>query len=134
MKSVYILRSVPGAGKSTLANDLAIGFGDIICCADDYHMIDGEYIWCAENGYYAHRQCYKKFETLITEGSDRIIVANTNTSNKDIKKYIQLAELNGYIVFSLVVENRHGGKNIHDVSDETLDKMEANIINSLKLR
>ena len=33
--------------------------------------------------------------------------------------------------FSLIVENRHGGKNVHGVPDETLEKMEQRF--SIKL-
>jgi hypothetical protein len=29
----------------------------------------------------------------------------------------------GYTVFTLVVENRHGGKNIHNVPEEIIEKM-----------
>lgn len=37
--------------------------------------------------------------------------------------YFELAEKYGYVVFSLVVENRHNGKNIHGVPDEKLEQM-----------
>ena len=40
-----------------------------------------------------------------------------------MKPYYELAEKYGYAVFSLIVENRHGGKNVHNVPEETLEKM-----------
>jgi hypothetical protein len=49
-----------------------------------------------------------------------------------MKPYYKLAEKYGYVVFSLVVENRHGGINEHGVPDETLKKMENRF--QLKLR
>jgi len=37
--------------------------------------------------------------------------------------YFELAEKYGYTVFTIVVENRHGGKNIHGVPDDKLEVM-----------
>jgi hypothetical protein len=40
-----------------------------------------------------------------------------------MKEYFDLAEKYGYTVVSLIVENRHGGKNIHGVPDEKVEQM-----------
>jgi hypothetical protein len=53
----------------------------------------------------------------------RIIVSNTFTQEWEMKAYFDLAEQHGYTVFSLIVENRHGGVNAHEVPQEALDKM-----------
>ena len=37
--------------------------------------------------------------------------------------YYNLATKYGYKIFSIIVENRHGGINIHNVPDEIIDKM-----------
>jgi predicted kinase len=139
MKKVLILlRGVPGCGKSTVAEELAKGYttveGNIICCADDYHMVDGEYRWKAENQGYAHKECQKKCETLMKIEATRIIVANTNTTVKEMKSYVDMAETYGYMVLSLVVENRHGGKDSHNVPEASLEIMENRLKESLKLR
>ena len=34
-----------------------------------------------------------------------------------------LAEKYGYMVISMIVENRHDGENIHNVPEETIEKM-----------
>ena len=52
-----------------------------------------------------------------------IVVSNTFTTEKEMKPYYKLAEQYGYRVHSLIVENRHGGINEHNVPDETLEKM-----------
>ena len=131
---LFILRGVPGCGKNTFAEEIARGYGDIICCADDYHMVNGVYIWKPENQGYAHKSCQNKCELLMQNNSERIIIANTNTTEKETKPYIELAEKYGYMVFHLVVENRHGGKDTHNVPEDTLTRMENNIKNSVKLR
>lgn len=56
-------------------------------------------------------------------GIPRVIVANTSTQLKEFQPYMQMAKNHGYKVFTVVVENRHGGKNSHGVPDETLEKM-----------
>ena len=40
-----------------------------------------------------------------------------------MEHYIELAKKYGYQVFTLIVENRHGGKNIHGVPDDKLEVM-----------
>ena len=52
-----------------------------------------------------------------------IAVANTFTQEWEMEPYIKLAEKYGYIVFSLITENRHGNKNQHNVPDEAIEKM-----------
>ena len=133
-KCLFILRGCPGSGKSLLASELAKGYSDdIICCADDYHMIDGEYKWSVENTFLAYLKCKDKCEELMKNNSERIIIANTNSGGKQFKPYSELAELYGYTVFYLVVENRHNGINSHGVSDDILNKMESRLTSSIKL-
>jgi hypothetical protein len=40
-----------------------------------------------------------------------------------MEEYFKLAEKYGYKVFSLIVENRHGGVNQHGVPKEKLEQM-----------
>jgi len=40
-----------------------------------------------------------------------------------MKPYYKMAEEFGYTVFSIIVENRHGGVNVHNVPAETIEKM-----------
>jgi hypothetical protein len=40
-----------------------------------------------------------------------------------MKPYYDIAEKYGYRVYSLIVENRHGGVNEHGVPDEKLEQM-----------
>jgi len=55
--------------------------------------------------------------------ASRIVVANTTTTERELQPYMDLARRFNYKVFSVVVENRHGGVNIHNVPEETLVKM-----------
>ncbi|HPI81970.1 MAG TPA: hypothetical protein PK122_01945 [Candidatus Paceibacterota bacterium] len=56
-------------------------------------------------------------------GIETVIVANTSTTEDEIRPYIMIAKNYGYRVFSIVVENRHGGVNEHNVPESSLEKM-----------
>jgi hypothetical protein len=61
-------------------------------------------------------------DTYGLEYSD-IAVSNTFTQEWEMEDYYELAKEYGYRVFSLVVENRHGGVNTHGVPEEKLEQM-----------
>jgi hypothetical protein len=58
-----------------------------------------------------------------TQYGQEIVVSNTATTERELEPYLKLAKSYGYIVVSLIVENRHGNKSVHGVPDETLEKM-----------
>lgn len=134
MKSLVLLRGLPGAGKSTLA----VFLGGKHYEADSYFMVyrdpkTGEILNRHQyNGAYefdpskikeAHEQCRLGVEESMSLGYDKITVSNTFTEDWELEPYYQLAKKYGYTVFSLIVENRHGGVNQHDVPKETIEKM-----------
>jgi predicted kinase len=123
-KELFLLRGLPGSGKSTLAAQL----GGSLVEADRYFMDYGDYKFDASKLKDAHAWCrdqVKKWMEVDNAGYDvdRIVVSNTFTQEWEMKPYYELAEKYGYRVYSIVVENRHGGKNIHNVPDEAIDKM-----------
>lgn len=126
---IVIVRGVPGSGKTTFAELI----GRAICTADDYHTDrKGSYNWKPENVGKAHAWCQRKCERFLKKGITPIIVANTSTTERELKPYYDLARRYGYQVFSVIVENRHGGENTHGVPEETLEKMEKRF--NIKLR
>ena len=54
---------------------------------------------------------------------DRIVVSNTFTQEWEMKPYFELAEKYGYMVFTIIVENRHGGVNQHNVPEDKIQLM-----------
>ena len=133
-KIVYILRSVSGAGKTTLAKEL-VPCSSHICCADDFFTDkDGNYDFVPSLLKEAHKHCFNKFCNLIDLGYGPVVVSNTNTTEKEIETYSKIALANGYQVFSIVLENRHGNRDVHGVPDEVLERQENNLRKSLRLR
>lgn len=137
-KVVIILRGVSGSGKSSFADFLGNRLCDSrvgVCSADNYHLDkDGNYKFNLSKIGEAHSWCRAEFEHCLSENFDVVVLSNTNTSEKEIQPYLDLAAKYNYKVISLVVENRHGNKNIHNVPEETLQKQEQRLKNSIKLR
>jgi predicted kinase len=124
MKEIYLLRGLPGAGKSTLAKSL----GGLHLEADMYFMKDGEYHFDVTRLRDAHAWCQNEVNTAMilnhtTGENERIIVSNTFTQEWEMDAYYKMANQWNYKVFSLIVENRHGGVNEHGVPTDKLEIM-----------
>ena len=128
MKKLYIVRGLPGSGKSTFAEAL-VGSDFLVCEADKYFIVDGEYKFDATKLREAHEWCKNRVETYMNDSlvNDQfyreIAVSNTFTQEWEMEGYYKLAEQYGYMVFSVIVENRHGGVNQHGVPDVKLAQM-----------
>jgi uridine kinase len=134
MKTVILLRSVSGAGKSTLANLLASNERWVSVCADDYFTdINGNYNFDASKLGEAHRLCQENFMYWLNNAVVGIVVANTNTKERDFSFYEKAAKEAGAMFISLIVENRHGNKDIHSVPQSVREIQAENIKNSLLL-
>lgn len=132
INTLYIIRGLPGAGKTSVANALA--GNSPVHSADDYfyEIGDGTYAFDRNLLGKAHGQCKARVEGNMLELSPSIFVANTFTTQKELNTYIKLAETYNYRVVSLIVENRHGNSSVHNVSDEAIDAMEARFTIKLK--
>lgn len=117
--NLYLLRGLPGAGKSTIGKNLKL----VNFEADQYFMQDGVYKFDPSKIKDAHEWCQSRVKNCMIEGIKDISVSNTFTQEWEMKAYVDMASAYGYTVFSIVVENRHGGKNVHNVPTETLEKM-----------
>jgi len=118
MKKLTLVRGVSGSGKTTFANHIS----DKVVSADDYFLDEsGDYCFDADKLHSAHRYCAGKTESIMQTNKD-VAVANTFTREWEMKKYYELAEKYGYMVFSVIVENRHKGKNVHNVPEDALIK------------
>ena len=125
MKDLILIRGVSGSGKNTLGALIA-GVGNWkfpVLAADDYFMIDGEYKFDGSKLKDAHADCQARVEANMQEDHARVIVAGTFTREWEMQAYFDLADEYGYRVFTVIVENRHGGTNEHGVPDEAVQGM-----------
>lgn len=133
--TVILLRAVGGAGKSTLADIFNTKVGWLTVCADDYFTDNnGVYNFDASKLGHAHKECQQKFmEALYDPTVEGIVVANTNTREREFSFYENAAKEAGAMFISLVVENRHGNKDIHGCPQNVREIQAENIRNSLTL-
>lgn len=128
MKELYLIRGIPGSGKSTFAHHVWEDYA--ICEADKFfYDKEGNYNFDASKLRQAHEWCRQEVEKRMVENLitpqyyPEIIVSNTFTQEWEMEPYYKLAEQYGYKVFSFIIENRHGGKNVHGVPEEKLEQM-----------
>lgn len=119
MKELYLLRGLPGSGKSTLAKSI----GGSHMEADKYFMDMGEYKFDPTKLKEAHAWCQNAVKMYMSSSIEKITVSNTFTQEWEMQPYYDLAKEHGYKVYSLIVENRHGGVNEHGVPEEKLIQM-----------
>ena len=129
-KVLTLVRGLPGSGKSTFANFV---WNDSAICAAEKVFSDkeGNYNFDASKLKQAHEWCKNEVETRMKDNEanpqyyPEIVVSNTFTQEWEMEAYYELAKKYDYLVISIIVENRHGGKNVHGVPEEKLEQMRS---------
>ena len=127
-KNLYIVRGLPGSGKSTFARSIAKPYQ--IFEADQYFMKRGKYTFDMSKLKDAHDDCKQRVARRMRENLfnsiffNNIVVSNTFTQEWEMKFYRNIARRYGYKVHTIIVENRHYGTNIHGVPEDKLQVME----------
>jgi len=131
-KDLFIIRGVSGAGKDTLAKSITWA----TFTADQYFDgLEGGYEanWKPELLHLAHQYCENEVREAMQHGLQKICVANTFTRPREFKAYEEMAEVFGYRVHHIIVENRHGSDSVHNVPQETRGKMAERLKGNIKL-
>lgn len=129
-KTMFIMRGVPGSGKSTIARALQQVYPSaVICSADNYFMKENEYNYRADDLGSAHKFCQEKAVEAVKNDTNVIVIDNTNVKRWEMKFYLDLARQQLYRV---VFVQPHpdwkddpkvlSSRNSHDVDETTIRK------------
>lgn len=120
-KVLYIIRGIPGSGKSTLGELVA----DQAFSADEY-MIDekGHYKFDPTRLKECHNYCFRSVVNAMKIGTQpTLAVCNTFTREWEYMRYIFAALVYGYDVIGLNVQGLH--TNIHGCPNDQILRMDS---------
>lgn len=130
--TLYLIRGIPGSGKTTFAESLFYAsLVDRVFEADQFFIDnEGEYKFNASKLGEAHTYCQNNTRYALKAGWN-VAVSNTSTTEKEVETYRKIAEECDADFVSIVVENRHGGVNQHNVPENKIQQMKQRF--SIKL-
>ena len=118
---LYIVRGIPGAGKSTFAKKLIEkGLADVYYEADMFFEKNGKYEFDPSKLGLAHEWCRKQVETALDAGKT-VVVSNTFTRLSEIFPYTDLCDDLGKTFKVVRLETNYGS--IHNVPKDAIEKM-----------
>ncbi len=88
-----------------------------------FFMKDGVYGFDVTKLRDAHMWCQSMVSSWMSDNEERIVVSNTFTQEWEMKPYIEWAKDFDYKIYSLILENRHGGVNEHGVPEDKVKIM-----------
>jgi predicted kinase len=96
----YVYSGIPGSGKSTLVRERHPGV--VVCSADDFFVVEGEYRFDPRSLPAAHGACLRKFVNALEVGHE-VVADNTATTVAEVAPYAALALAYGYDLLVVTV-------------------------------
>jgi len=124
-KALILLRGLPGAGKSSLAQLLSEKGKYPIFAIDDYFTdkLTSKYHFDFSKNYLAYQQCESLTNQAMQSGTEKVFIDNAFTLSWEMEPYFKLAAKHNYLIYIITVEKHHNNKNIHNISQEQIEKM-----------
>lgn len=108
MKRVaYIMRGLPGSGKSTLVQAIIKGSvwnenHSAVHSTDSYFMVNGEYKFELEKLKENHQKNFEAFKQSLEAGVEIVICDNTNTRKWEYERYVEMAKKYDYEIHVII--------------------------------
>lgn len=118
MAILYIIRGLPGSGKSSLGEKLAPGLS---FSADDWFLENGQYNYNKDELTEAHEYCRANVAVSMRNHEDVIAVCNTFTRKWEMEPYFELCTKYGYTPVEIICKGNF--KNTHNVPETVLENM-----------
>ena len=129
MKSAYIMRGIPGSGKSTVAKLLAsTSRSSAIHSTDDYHVVNGKYKFDRGMLWVYHQRNLDAFTESCRKGVKVVVCDNTNFKKEFYSKYVKAAKRHGYKVFVVTV----GDFNVRGCWKRNRHKVPLRVVKGMK--
>jgi predicted kinase len=119
MTNLVLVRGLPGSGKSTFAQALALtGYQHYE--ADMFHMVDGQYKFDPARVADAHGWCLE-MATAAMESGKSVVVSNTFTRLWEMEPYKSVAQRLGVQVHVVAMSGKW--ESVHGVPADVLERM-----------
>ncbi|MGL6259448.1 hypothetical protein [Vibrio sp. WXL103] len=127
MKCLYIVRGPFGTGKTEFANTIC---NNVVSCWD-YYARYGMNKFDAKLKVHADEYCRESVVQLMRDKVEKIAVTNSFSKNSDLDFFYQIAQDNGYEVFSLVMDAKDTDKYKRDAPEDVILKQIINLKNNV---
>lgn len=112
--NLYIMRAVPGCGKTHRAERLAAQVGGLLLSADHFYGEGEAYRknWSRERAHLGHRDCESKCLTAMKNLKSSIIIDNTNIALQGFRYYLDIAVDHNYVVYCVYPDSPWWGEKV----------------------
>ena len=120
MKTLTLIRGLPGSGKTSLADELIEAYTRGIEADSFFYDDYGNYVFDETKLRAAHEWCQHQTREMLKDGYN-VLVSNTFTTLREMKEYYLMAKELGVTLNVITCQGQFG--NLHDVPEETMEKM-----------